>query len=860
MKPDRFAQVKELILKVADLPEKERKDFLDEACKDDPELREEVESFLVHEEESPGILKTGGAIPGDLKEIAETADMIDRTFTCWRMESLEGSTGAVGKASAATGNWPDELSQAAAGYLHSRGIDLPWDYSDEFGGGEYRVTGLRCGGLGVVLIVEFSRDYEKRTYAAKTLNSFLRPDYLDMPRYIQEKLCGAFLEEALPWLEMGQHPHIVPVQRLENILHPELDRQVPFIYSEFMPRGSLRNYLEEKGNSPIQETLALGIQLCEGLLHAYDFSRDAHLDIKPENILVDDDNLFRITDFSANVIGTPGYMAPEQVAKWWREKGEGLTTDDPPVDHRADQFAVALVMLEAFLGYLPIAVCTNSVTDRDQARMFIEKRSPEIDDLQIPDSFRDIVNRLLSPAPEDRYPDPTDLRNDLVSVYEEDFGAYTAPEVRIDDSADWWFGRGQAFHTLGHPAEAAASFEDALKRYGSTPGMEVSRARCQLNLGKVNCEIGCYSEAEEAVKKALVIFNEDPGNWFDLSDCLMMLGWIFVLSARYLEAEKAYGEALKVLESNPATENQYQRCISGRAMLYLYTDRFNEAEKALQESIRLCRRIPGFELNQAKALVNLGNVYDTKGNIYKAIESYEEAIDILYRMPGTEAYRAACKMNTGNALNQIGRYSEAREAYNEARSVYERIPGTQLDQANCAMNLGMVYANENRNDDAKESIHEALKIFRNFPGTELEQAKCLESLGSILCGEGHLDDATEKMNKALRVFQKLPGTEHYQAICTVGLATIYRKTGDLAGAEKACNEAMKVYGEIPATEYYQAACAAELALIHRERKDLSNARQYAREAEDLCKSFPPEMTARIRSISREILGDEDRSR
>ena len=163
----------------------------------------------------------------------------------------------------------------------------------------------------MVFIVESSGEEGKREYAAKTVQSFLKPEYLELPVHRQEEIAKAFLEEVLPWLQMGQHTHIVPVWLLENILHPEFKRSIPFVFSEYMPRGSLREYLREKRKLDVKECLSLGIQLCSGLMHAYEHGLTAHLDLKPENIMVHADGVFRVTDFSAAVIGTPGYMAPE---------------------------------------------------------------------------------------------------------------------------------------------------------------------------------------------------------------------------------------------------------------------------------------------------------------------------------------------------------------------------------------------------------------------------------------------------------------------------------------------------------------------------------------------------------------------
>ncbi|MCU0866615.1 MAG: serine/threonine protein kinase [Planctomycetes bacterium] len=127
-----------------------------------------------------------------------------------------------------------------------------------------------------------------------------------------------------------------------------------FLVLEYVDGASLRELLRE-GPLTARDVLAWVPQLCDALQYAHD-RRIVHRDIKPENILIDGDGRVRIADFglarllgddagvglSAVAIGTPHYMAPEQVS------------GSQALDHRADLYALSVVIYEMLTGQLPI--------------------------------------------------------------------------------------------------------------------------------------------------------------------------------------------------------------------------------------------------------------------------------------------------------------------------------------------------------------------------------------------------------------------------------------------------------------------------------------------------------------------------
>ena len=146
------------------------------------------------------------------------------------------------------------------------------------------------------------------------------------------------------------HPNIVAVYEFGQV------NGLPFFIMEYVDGLNLRE-LERAGKLSAREALQIVPQICEALQFAHD-EGIVHRDIKPENILLDKKGRVKIADFgiakilgveseldltgTQGAIGTPHYMAPEQMEK--------PTT----VDHRADIFSLGVVFYEMLTGELPL--------------------------------------------------------------------------------------------------------------------------------------------------------------------------------------------------------------------------------------------------------------------------------------------------------------------------------------------------------------------------------------------------------------------------------------------------------------------------------------------------------------------------
>jgi eukaryotic-like serine/threonine-protein kinase len=152
-----------------------------------------------------------------------------------------------------------------------------------------------------------------------------------------------------------QHPHIVP------ILAAGEANGLPYYVMPFVRGQSLRARLEESGPLPPADTAALLADVAKALAAAH-ADGVVHRDIKPDNILISGGAAV-VADFGiakalttarareeggtltslGTSLGTPAYMAPEQVA------------GDPNVDHRADIYSLGCVAYEALTGAPPFA-------------------------------------------------------------------------------------------------------------------------------------------------------------------------------------------------------------------------------------------------------------------------------------------------------------------------------------------------------------------------------------------------------------------------------------------------------------------------------------------------------------------------
>jgi hypothetical protein len=217
--------------------------------------------------------------------------------------------------------------------------------------------------------------------------------------HLDDELKERFYREARACARL-QHPSIITIYDFGE------ENGTAYIAMELLSGTDVRRLIAERRPLPLDVKLDLGAMICEGLEHAHS-QGIVHRDIKPSNLFVTEDGRAKILDFGiartatssltmvGRVLGTPNYMAPEQIL--------GKTCDA-----RSDLFSVAIVLFELITGSHPFK--GESIPRR------IVREAP--DDLRsaLPDASAEVTSILakaLEKKPEQRYQSGKDFAADL---------------------------------------------------------------------------------------------------------------------------------------------------------------------------------------------------------------------------------------------------------------------------------------------------------------------------------------------------------------------------------------------------------------------------------------------------------------
>ncbi|HET6929928.1 MAG TPA: serine/threonine-protein kinase, partial [Candidatus Acidoferrum sp.] len=337
MTPERWQKLSGVLYEALELAPGDRSAFLDRACASDAALRRELESLLSASDEMKSSFLKSSSLAATIKPGTRLDD--------YEVETLIGSGGM---------------------------------------GEVYRARDTRL----------------KRAVAIKVLPQFVSNDPGRLRRFEQEAQAAAALN----------HPNILAVFQLGTY------QGTPYMVLELLEGQNFRELLRN-GPLPVNRVVNYGGQIARGLAAAHE-KGIVHRDLKPENLFLTKDGRVKILDFGlakltqdqpavdsdvpaliertepGMVMGTAGYMAPEQVR-------------GARADHRADIFAFGAILYEMLTGRRAFRKATSAET----MSSILNEQPQRISQIapNLPPALQRVVQRCLEKSPEQRFQSASDL-------------------------------------------------------------------------------------------------------------------------------------------------------------------------------------------------------------------------------------------------------------------------------------------------------------------------------------------------------------------------------------------------------------------------------------------------------------------
>ena len=233
-------------------------------------------------------------------------------------------------------------------------------------------------------------------------------------------------------------------QSVSNLSHPNIvevydvgvEDNEHYIVMEYIEGKTLKQLLKKRESLTLTEVIDIMTQLTDGIAHAHE-SYIIHRDIKPQNIMIEDNGLIKITDFGIamalnatqltqtnSVMGSVHYLPPEQAS------GKGATI-------KSDIYSLGILMYELLTGNVPfkgdnaVEIALKHMKDKIPS---IRKQNPAI-----PQSVENILLKAAAKNPRNRYDSARDMYEDFVHCLDEEHSndkklVFEYPENDLDST------------------------------------------------------------------------------------------------------------------------------------------------------------------------------------------------------------------------------------------------------------------------------------------------------------------------------------------------------------------------------------------------------------------------------------------
>lgn len=706
--------------------------------------------------------------------------------------------------------------------------------------GAYQLEGLLGrGGMGDVYLASRADGAFDKKVAVKVVRS----------RQVADQFTNHFRRERRVLASLN-HPSIPPL-----IDAGQLDDGRLYFIGGYVDGVPISDYCDDNALSEEQK-LTLLTQVGEALQHAHN-NLVLHLDIKPDNVLVEADGRPCLLDFGiARLMDdeaegyrafTPGYASPEQI------RGEYLTA-------ASDVFSLGALMFRIFSGHPPFSAprFAPSRTILAEREGFAE-RLPQLDELrELHPDLQAIIRKAMADDPAERYRtvesfllDLKYYRNHLpVSARDKTYGYRVGKYLRRHKLAIGAvalvfavltaFGLREAeLRSQAQEASAVAAREAETARQvsefvidlfevsdpGEARGNSVTArelldqgaqrvsndladqpliaAQFLTVIGSVYVGLGLFPRASEMFESARALRETIDDQELELAQVLTRLGDVYTRLSRFDDAESVLRQALDHQER--AAQPDYvgmEYTYETLGTLYMRLGRTDEAEDMHQLGITLAEEHLGADHPEyASHLAALARVYYDQGRNEESEALHLRAIGILQNAWGEDHPDLGLYFeNIGNLYNHMQRYDEAANYMRRALALREQVLEANHPMLSYSLlNLSVVLINQDRLDEAEPYLLRAIAIQEEiFEPDDFRLALSRMNLGELYFKRGELGEASRLARMAENSMTKSLGPDHtYLGFAHLLLAEIHFAGGNVEAARPHFERAYAVHGGRP---------------------------------------------------------------
>ncbi len=720
------------------------------------------------------------------------------------------------------------------------GRDVAWSLTEGSKLGRYVVLSrIGAGGMGVVYAA-YDPELDRKV-AIKLLRGGSGGTSESIAKEWTEQRTR-LLREAQAMAKLS-HPNVITVHDVGTIEADPASGPLVFLAMEFVDGTTLSVWMRERKRS-WREVLHVILAAGRGLAAAHAVGL-VHRDFKPDNVLLGRDGRVLVTDFglarpaagktdafaavtpasgtpalglaltqTGALVGTPAYMAPEQLA--------GMRTDA-----QSDQFSFCVTAYEGLYGERPFAgrVLSELITNVSEGRV----RAPSREAATVPRWIRRALLRGLSVSADDRHADmqalllalgrnpwrrwqqvatfalPTVLLGVGVLAYDTDDppAASYCRDVRDKLAGIWDDERREAIadvfsrSTLPYAPDAWASVQARLDPYTELWVTSQTQAcRDEIEGARpaavIALQMSCLDRRREAMRAfSDLLVEADAGiieRAVDAADKLPGLEICGDIDA--LMAREVVHDGANPLDAGAAREID---AVLSRAKVLRDAAKYAEARELAESSLARAKEI-GYHSAAAQALGLVASCDDLSGALDKAESEYHDALSAALASGNSEVIVAAAIgliWITGDGGRPM---VEADRWYAHGKGALERLGGDVELDAELERSIGIAYLAHGDPKRAELHVRASLDIREKGQGPDHPaMGSAYGALGQLLSAQGRLAEAKAAFERAAVLVEKEYGPSHPNTAAAIdNLGAVHAENGDHEAARGYHERALEI--------------------------------------------------------------------